>query len=109
MRMTHWSGLRDSLTIKSHWELIMLVGGALVPPAETVPNESIEEELEDDIDDAVEEEDGGDLNAKDVVRDPVEIELVADVVSEFVSSHTECKDPGITVEVILGWLRMKGG
>ena len=46
------------------------------------------------------------MNAEDgEVKDPVEIELVADVVSEFISCHTECKDPGITAEVIfLAWL-----
>ena len=67
--------------------------------------------MEDSIDDVAEEDDGGHLNAEDgEVKDPVEVELVADVVSEFVSCHTECKkDPGITAEVILAWLKVKGG
>ena len=38
-----------------------------------------------------------------------EVHLVAGKVSEFISCHTECKEPGITAEVILGWLRVGGG
>ena len=58
---------------------------------------SIEEELEDSIDDAIggDDDDGGDgdgdlLAEEGVVKDPVEVDLVAGKVSEFISCHTEC-------------------
>ena len=68
------------------------------PPSEVIPNKSIEENLEDSIDDVDDNDDGGDLVTEQVERDPVE--LLVELVSP------QWKPDGVTADdILLAWMQ----
>ena len=69
------------------------------PPSEVIPNKSIEENLDDSIDDVDDSDDGGDLVAEQVEKDPVElfVTLLAELLSPW--------NPDVTADDVLTWLQ----